>query len=82
MKFSPTEWPIKLDIGDLPIKEQQSENQIQRSVQVVRIQSHEPEELYHFNSMMKIERVLAIGKNGNKVHNPRLKLLSGQIVKT
>ncbi len=73
LKFSPTEWPIKLDIGDLPIKEQQSENQIQRSVQVVRIQSHESEELYHFNSMMKIERVLAIGKKWKQRAQSKIK---------
>ncbi len=65
--------PLKIEIGDLPIEQQQEENQIQAAVRAIAIQKPEPEELFHYNSLFKIERVLTIGQKWKQRANSTTK---------
>ncbi len=73
LKSTQSEWPLKIEIGDLPIEQQQEENQIQAAVRAIAIQKPEPEELFHYNSLFKIERVLAIGQKWKQRANSTTK---------
>ncbi len=42
LKSTPSEWLLKIEIGDLPIEQQQEENQIQAAVRAIAIKKPEP----------------------------------------
>ena len=71
LKLSPAEWLVKIETGDLPVEEQQVPTPMKRNVRIIRIQKPQSEELFSFNSLLKIERVLAVGRKW------KLKAISG-----
>jgi len=52
---------MKLDIGYLPFAEQWFKNQTQGAVRVINIHKPDSQQLFSYNSLVKIERALAIG---------------------
>ena len=74
LKLLPAEWLVKTEIVNLPVEEQQVPTPMKRDVRIIRIQKLESEELFSFNSLLKIERVLATGRKWKQRANSGNKL--------